>query len=90
MIRHTRMNVRFPTPECTHIFKVRINEPIRQLTDLFAQLICRLDDFIVDICEVRYVSNLVTPVSEITPYCIKNNNRPRIADVDVVVNGRST
>ena len=47
------------------------------------------DDFVIYICKVGYIINLVSFIFHVSSYRIKNNHRTGISDMDQIVNCRS-
>ena len=68
---------------------VFLDEAVAQLLDGDALFVGAADHLIVDICEILNVLDLVALVLQIAAQRIKNNERARVADVEIVVDCRA-
>ena len=51
--------------------------------------VCTVDDLVVNVCEVLYISNVITFVFQVSSYGVKYNIRACVTDMDIVIYGRA-
>jgi hypothetical protein len=81
------MPVRAPHVEGIGVFKVFVNIFTGQAQRIFSFFPGPVDYFVVHVCKVLDIEDIVAPVSQVPPDGVKEDQRPGIAQVDVVVGG---
>ena len=87
IFRHARMHIRILDPECAGIFKIGSDKLFRYLRNLLTGLAGFLDQLVINIRKLTRTS--LHDRASITAHHIEKNDRSRIADMNVIVHGRS-
>ena len=77
-------------PEAVHGVDERVGVERRDLGGRLALLAGALDDLVVDVGVVLDERHLVAAEGEVAAHDVEGEKRARVADVDVVVDGRAT
>ena len=90
LLRGARAHVGVHDPEAVHGVDERVSVERRDLGGRLALLVGALDDLVVDVGDVLDERHLVAAEGEVAARNVEGEKRTRIADVDVVVDGRAT
>ena len=71
------------------ILIILLDKPVSEFLHGHAFFIGTIDHFIVDIGEILNVFHLVSAVFQVAAHRIEHDERTRISDMEIIVNGRS-
>ena len=84
-----RVNVGAADAQRVGVFVVRFDEAPGQFVPRLARLVGALDDLVVDVREVLHEPHAKPRVLEVAPHGVDHDEIARVADVEVVVHGRT-
>ena len=74
---------------CIHIFSALCDITLGNFLCTYPFFNCFLNDLVIYVSEVGYKINFIAFVFHISAYCIKNDHRTCISDMDQIINCRS-
>ncbi len=86
-LRRKRMRRRRANVHALHILFALADKAFGHFIGRRAFFHCLPDDFVVHIRKIGYKVYVVALVFQIMPHRIKNNHRPGVSDVDIIVHG---